>query len=286
MPAGAAGARRGGVVEGDPPRRARGAAGQLGEQAADAADRHTEGHGGGEQVTGAWPVAGEPLGDVHPGPRAHEPAEDAAVAVGPLLGERRVLAQVDVLEPGAEPHEDGPADQSAGHHDEEALVRRAAPPGLAANTPTAVRTPSATNTACVSIPSTVGTTEPLPPRSWVPPRAAGACSAHTTEGWQRIGRRRARHTWPAPVAQLAEAGDLKSPQVRVRPPSGAPAGSDGRWTSLRGRRRPRSRHGRRRRPARASASGTSPSDRRRSTRPCGRCRDAGDLAKTAGEQSR
>ena len=61
-------------------------------------------------------VAGQPLGDVHAEPGADQAAEDRAVAVEPLLGQARVLPQVDVLEPGAQPHEDGAADQGA-HHD-------------------------------------------------------------------------------------------------------------------------------------------------------------------------
>ncbi len=93
-------------VEGDAPAPPGGCTRLLGEQAADPADRHPEGHRGREEVTRAQPVAAEALGDVHAEPGADEPAEDAAVAVEPLLGEGGVAAEVEVLEPGAEPHED------------------------------------------------------------------------------------------------------------------------------------------------------------------------------------
>jgi hypothetical protein len=88
----------------------------LGEEAADAADGHPEGHSGSEQVTGAQRVRGQPLGHVHTQPCPHQAAEDRTVAVEPLLGQARVLAQVDVLEPGAQAHEDCATDERT-HHD-------------------------------------------------------------------------------------------------------------------------------------------------------------------------
>jgi hypothetical protein len=102
----------------------------LGEQAADPADRHPEGDRRREEVAGAQPVAGQALRDVHARPRTEQAAQDAAVAVEPLLGDRRVLAQVDVLQPGAHPHQDRATDERTHDHEDQPLVASTAPARL------------------------------------------------------------------------------------------------------------------------------------------------------------
>jgi hypothetical protein len=102
-------------VERDAPRQVGRRAGQLRQQTAEPADRHAGGDRGCEQVAGVLAIAGQALGHDRTDVRADQAGQDAAVAVEPLLGHRRVLAQVKVLQPGAEPAEERTADERAGH---------------------------------------------------------------------------------------------------------------------------------------------------------------------------
>ena len=105
-------------------------AGQLGEEAAHPADRHAERDRRREQVPGPQRVVGDALGDVHSQPGSDQPAQDRPVAVEPLLGERGVVAQVDVLRPGPEPHQQRATHQRTRDDVDQPLVGLAPAPRL------------------------------------------------------------------------------------------------------------------------------------------------------------
>ena len=120
-------ARRRHRIEHDPVCRVRRRPGRLGEQAADPPHRHTGRDGGREEIAGADAVADDPLGEMHAEPGAEESAEDGLIAIHPLLGEGGVLAEVDMLQPGAQAHHESAADQRAGHDRDDLVAGAPAP---------------------------------------------------------------------------------------------------------------------------------------------------------------
>ena len=117
-------------IEGDAPPCSGGSAWGLGEQTPHPAHGHPQRHRGGEQVTRAGTVTHQALGDVDAEPGAEKPAQDGAIAVEPMLDQRRVVRHPRMLQPRPQSHEGRATDECPGHHEEHPLIGGAAPARL------------------------------------------------------------------------------------------------------------------------------------------------------------